>query len=209
MKIKSYDIDEVKISDVGKKKRSEIKDMAADMVVGISPYDISEFNPESSKGNRILNRAYKRYSLKKRYRDLENIPASEVHRLSPKDQEKWFRVKNNRTAIELLSGLSAVAFSPVFASSFIMAPVATALGIASGAVGNQIGSKIGEKIDERRHHLTDNASLLGFSAGTVLGALGGVVGSKFNPSRISQEVTYPRIARSNGKDYILDDSPLH
>ena len=47
--------------------RRQIKDKAADMVVGLDGSNIEEFNKVSSRGNRILNRAYKRY--RKKYND--------------------------------------------------------------------------------------------------------------------------------------------
>ena len=44
-------------------KRSELKSKAADMVVGLDSSNIEEFNPQSSKGNRLLNKFYNRYLL--------------------------------------------------------------------------------------------------------------------------------------------------
>lgn len=47
---------------IGNLSRKEIKDKAADMVVGLDSDDIKSYNPESSRKNRILNRVYNRYN---------------------------------------------------------------------------------------------------------------------------------------------------
>ena len=52
---------------IGNLSRKEIKDKAADMVVGLDYDDIKSYNPESSRKNRILNRVYNRYNKKYNY----------------------------------------------------------------------------------------------------------------------------------------------
>lgn len=68
--------------------RSKIKDKAADMVVGLDKDDIKDYNAESSKKNKILNRVYKRYTRKYNNDKFLGLPYSEVLKLSPKEQER-------------------------------------------------------------------------------------------------------------------------
>ena len=68
--------------------RKEIKDKAADMVVGLDSDKIEYYNSESSRKNKILNRVYKRYNKKYQDNKFVNLPVKEVLKLSPKDQER-------------------------------------------------------------------------------------------------------------------------
>ena len=68
-------------------KRRYIKDKAADMVVGLDSDKIEWFNP-TTRENRILNRAFKRYNKKYQDEKFANLSLKEINNLSPKEQER-------------------------------------------------------------------------------------------------------------------------
>lgn len=93
-------------------KRSELKSKAADMVVGLDSSNIEEFNPQSSKGNRLLNKFYNRYQHKFKKNKFINTSISEVLKWDPKKQEQWFAAKKNQSAGPILGGMAAVGSLP-------------------------------------------------------------------------------------------------
>jgi hypothetical protein len=85
----NQEIPEIATSIVNPKlKRRQIKNKAADMVVGLDKTSIEEFSPQNSRGNKILNRAYKRFN--KKYNDDKFVKLSlkDIAKLSPKEQER-------------------------------------------------------------------------------------------------------------------------
>ena len=170
MKELNQEIPEAATSLVNPKlKRWQIKNKAADMVVGIDRDNIEEFNPKSSRKNKILNRVYRRY--KRKYDDdkFANLSLKEIRNLSPKEQERWFALTKNKTAAPVLGGIATVIGAPLALEGFVVAPLATTLGfVGSGLLGKK-GADYGRKIDERRHGLTNNEEMAGLIGGTVGG----------------------------------------
>ena len=111
--IKERDIKPITTSVVNSNlKRRELKDKAADMVVGLDSSNIEEFNPQSSKGNRLLNKFYNRYQRKFEKDRFINTPVTEVLKWDPKKQEQWFAAKKNQSAVPILGGIAAVGSLP-------------------------------------------------------------------------------------------------
>lgn len=82
------DIKAIPTAIIGNLSRKEIKDKAADMVVGLDSDDIESYNPESSRKNRILNRVYNRYNKKYNDEKFTNLSLREIDKLSTKEQER-------------------------------------------------------------------------------------------------------------------------
>lgn len=111
--VKEYDIKPVATSIINPNlKRRELKDKAADMVVGLDSSNIEEFNPQSSKGNRLLNKFYNRYQRKFEKDRFINTPVTEILKWDPKKQERWFAAKKNQSAAPILGGIAAVGSLP-------------------------------------------------------------------------------------------------
>ena len=83
------EIKEIKTKALGRNyKRKDIKNKAADMVVGIDQDDIASYNQESSKKNRLLNKFYNKYRDKYDKEKFLNLTPEEVKELPAKDQER-------------------------------------------------------------------------------------------------------------------------
>lgn len=190
-------------------KRRELKDKAADMVVGLDSSNIEEFNPQSSKGNRLLNKFYNRYQHKFEKDKFVNAHISEVVKWDPKRQEQWFAAKKNQSAAPILGGIVAVGSLPWTLTGIITSPVSTTFGIAGGYTGGEIGQNYGEKIDYKRHNLTNN-SLLGQVVGSILGGTTSAIGGNKLVNNIQQDaiplIKSYTVSKSIGKKHpkILD-----
>lgn len=169
-------INEVISADVGDLDRKSIKNLAADMVAGVKPYNISEYNPKSSKGNRILNRVYNRYKKRKQYRDFENKSIEEVKKMSAKDQERWFATRKNKYAGPILGGIATTISLPLLMESTLLSPLATLAGLYTGYTGDHIAHKLSNPIDSRRYNLSNTEDLSRLLVGTISGIVGGATG---------------------------------
>lgn len=111
--VKEYDIKPIATSIINPNlKRRELKGKAVDMVVGLDSSNIEEFNPQSSKENRLLNKFYNRYQRKFEKDRFINTPVTEVLKWDPKKQERWFAAKKNQSAAPILGGIVAVGSLP-------------------------------------------------------------------------------------------------
>lgn len=192
--VKEYDIKPVATSIINPHlKRRELKDKAADMVVGLDSSNIEEFNPQSSKGNRLLNKFYNRYQRKFETDKFVNTPVSEVLKWDPKKQERWFAAKKNQSAAPILGGIAAIGSLPWMLAGAVTSPAVTLLGTLGGYTGGEIGRYYGRKIDSRRHRLTNN-ELLGQTIGGVIGgSAGGFGGRLLDKNLISRSLNLPAI----------------
>lgn len=165
---------------IGNLSRKEIKDKAADMVVGLDSDDIKSYNPESSRKNRILNRVYNRYNKKYNDEKFTSLSLREINKLPTKEQERWFALNKSKTAGPVLSGMLAATSIPMTLGGLVTAgsTVPTLLSLAGGFGGSYVGSKIGEEYDKNRHGLSNNTlagSLVGGTAGGFIGGISGAI----------------------------------
>lgn len=164
------DLTEIPIMIVNPKfSRRQIKDKAADMVVGLDNDAIEDFNKNSSKGNRILNRVYNRYNKKYNDEKFANLSLKEINKLSPKEQERWFALNKSKTAGPVLGGIAALTM-PTILGPLVEAPMLTLTSLGGSAIGSKIGQSFGQMLDRNNHgytNYTDTFALLGGFAGGV------------------------------------------
>lgn len=164
------DFTEIPIMIVNPKfSRRQIKDKAADMVVGLDNDAIEDFNKNSSKGNRILNRVYNRYNKKYNDEKFANLSLKEINKLSPKEQERWFALNKSKTAGPVLGGIAALTM-PTILGPLVEAPMLTLASLGGSAIGSKIGQSFGQMLDRNNHgytNYTDTFALLGGFAGGV------------------------------------------
>lgn len=177
------DIETIPTAIIGNLSRKEIKDKAADMVVGLDSDDIKSYNPESSRKNRILNRVYNRYNKKYNDEKFTSLSLREINKLPTKEQERWFALNKSKTAGPILSGMLAATSIPMTLGGLVTAgsTVLTLFSLAGGFGGSYVGSKIGEEYDKNRHGLSNNTlagSLVGGTAGGFIGGFTPYIGNK-------------------------------
>lgn len=153
---------------IGNLSRKEIKDKAADMVVGLDSDDIKSYNPESSRKNRILNRVYNRYNKKYNDEKFANLSLREINKLPTKEQERWFVLNKNKTAGPVLGGVMALT-APMMLGPLVEAPTLTLASLAGSTIGGKTGQYVGEAFDRNNHGYTNYSDVFTMLGGAVGG----------------------------------------
>lgn len=181
---------------IGNLSRKEIKDKAADMVVGLDSDDIKSYNPESSRKNRILNRVYNRYNKKYNDEKFVNLSLREINKLPTKEQERWFALNKSKTAGPVLGGIAALTM-PTILGPLVEAPMLTLASLAGSTIGGKTGQYVGEAFDRNNHGYTNYSD--------VFTMLGGAVGG-LSPIAINKGLNNIVTTWNSGKQHKSDYS---